>query len=230
MESMIKMNRQARQLRRRAKHLLAFTMLTALATLTATQLQAQSFAEWFSQKKTQKKYLLQQIAALQIYIGYARKGYDIASSGLNTVKDITNGEFSLHNTFISSLKAVNPAIRSNAKVAEIIALQLAINKTFNGIQTGSLSLSNQLYFKDVKDNIRDECSKDLEELLLVITSGKVEMTDDERIKRLDKVYAAMQDKSAFTQSFCNEVSLLARQRENEQESINQINKFYGINN
>ena len=37
-------------------------------------LSAQTTAEWFNQKATQKKYLIQQIAALQVYIGYLQKG------------------------------------------------------------------------------------------------------------------------------------------------------------
>lgn len=192
--------------------------------------QCQTWNEVFKQKETQKKYLLEQIVALKVYAGYLKKGYDLTSSGLQTVKGITRGEFSLHNAFISSLKTVSPFIRNNAKVAEIITLQIEIGKAFGRIKNNSLlSLSNQLYIEDVKDKVMDECIKDMEELLLVITSGKVKMTDDERIKRLDKVYAAMKDKSAFTQSFCNEAGLLIRQKENKQRSINQLKEHDGTN-
>ena len=52
--------------------------------LCAENLFAQTLAEWVSQKVTQKKYLLQQIAALQVYSGYLSKGYSIAKDGLNT--------------------------------------------------------------------------------------------------------------------------------------------------
>src|SRR5260221_4860823 len=87
---------------------------------------AQTYDEWFRQKKTQKKYLLQQIAALQVYIDYAKKGYDIASKGLNTIRDIKNGDFNLHRDFFGSLKQVNPKIKKYAKVADIIAYQVSI--------------------------------------------------------------------------------------------------------
>jgi hypothetical protein len=33
---------------------------------------------------------------LQGYIGFAKKGYDIATNGIHTVRDIKNGEFGLH--------------------------------------------------------------------------------------------------------------------------------------
>ena len=49
-----------------------------LFAIISTGTRAQTFAEWFRQSATQKKYLLQQIAALQVYIGYVQKGYSIA--------------------------------------------------------------------------------------------------------------------------------------------------------
>jgi hypothetical protein len=189
----------------------------------------QTLGEFFNQKKTQKRYLLEQIAALEVYIGYAKKGYEIAGSGLQTIRDISNGEFSLHNAFISSLKQVSPAIRSNAKIAEIIALQIAIGKAFGAVKNNDmLSPSARLYIGQVKDNVMEESAKDLEELLLIITSGKLEMGDQERLQRLDKVYISMKDKSAFTQDFCNNVKLLIRQKATELESINQLKKSYEV--
>lgn len=194
----------------------------------ATTSFGQTLAEFFNQKKTQKKYLLEQIVALKLYAGYLKKGYDIASSGLGTIKDLKNGEFNLHHTFISSLKTASPAIKNNGKVVQIIAYQLAIGRALNGASNNKyLSATNQQYLKEVKDKVMEECLNDLEELLLVIISGKVEMTDDERITRLDKIYVAMKDKSAFIQSFMTDVSLLIGQKENEQKSINHLKKLYG---
>ena len=42
---------------------------------------AQTFAEWFQQKKTQIKYLTEQIAALEQYGNYVKQGYRIAQGG-----------------------------------------------------------------------------------------------------------------------------------------------------
>ncbi|MES2418308.1 MAG: hypothetical protein V4541_08975 [Bacteroidota bacterium] len=199
-----------------------------LVLFSATTSFGQTLAEFFNQKKTRKKYLLEQIVALKLYAGYLKKGYDIASSGLDTIKDFKNGEFNLHHTFISSLKTVSPAIKNSGKVAQIIAYQLAIGRAFNGASNNEyLSATTQQYLKVVKDKVMEECLNDMEELLLVITSGKVEMTDDERIKRLDKIYINMKDKSVFTQRFTADVSLLVYQKENEQKSINHLKKLYG---
>ncbi len=53
--------------------------LVLFALLHSSGTKAQTFDEWFRQSATQKKYLLQQIAGLQVYIGYVQKGYSIAS-------------------------------------------------------------------------------------------------------------------------------------------------------
>ncbi len=215
--------------RPKVKGMLCIFLISCLLSLGSVA-NAQTFAEWFSQKKKQKEYLLKQIAGLQVYIGFVKKGYDIATSGIHTVRDIKNGEFGLHSAFFSSLKAVSPFIRNNSKVAEIIEMQLAISKSFNGIKSNELlSSSDSDYIATVREKVLDECFTDLEELLLVITSGKVQMTDDERIKRLDQVYAGMKDKSAFTQSFTGGVAMLISQKESEQRSINQNRRLYEIN-
>lgn len=202
--------------------------LVFLLLFVGTNAFGQTWGEFFNQKKTQKKYLLEQLVALKMYAGYLKKGYDIVGNGIGTVKDIKNGEFSLHSTFFSSLKSVNPAIRKNAKVASIISLQVSIIKAFKNIgDNDELKLSDNQYLIGVKDRITDDCLDDMEELLLVITSGRLEMSDDERIERLDNIYERMRDKAAFAQSFTGEVNLLIHQRKNEQKSINHLREIYG---
>src|SRR3546814_4811730 len=58
--------------------------------------QATKWKEWFRQKKTQKEYLVMQIAALQAYIQVAKRGYEIAKTGLTTIGNIKDGDFNLH--------------------------------------------------------------------------------------------------------------------------------------
>jgi uncharacterized membrane protein YobD (UPF0266 family) len=76
-----------------------FTLV--LFALLSSGVKAQTFAEWFRQGATQKKYLLQQIAALQVYIGYMQQGYSIAKQGLNTISDVNNGEYNLHKDYLA---------------------------------------------------------------------------------------------------------------------------------
>lgn len=202
-------------------------VLFVMQFLGIRSVSAQTFGEFFNQKKTQKRYLLEQLAALKVYAGYLKKGYEIVGNGVGMVRDLKNGEFGLHSAFFGSLKAVSPAIRNNAKVAETISLQLGIVRAFGTMSDHELlTVSNRNYIDGVREKVMNECAADLEELLIVITSGKVEMSDDERIQRLDKVYGSMRDKSTFVQSFTGDVGLLVRQRQNELQSISEIRRYY----
>jgi len=60
----------------------------------------------------------------------------------------------------------------------------------------------------------------------IVLSGKVEMEDDERLRRLEKVYGSMRDKAAFTQRFTGDVHLLALMRRRETEQINAIKNWF----
>lgn len=192
------------------------------------QLQAQTFNEWFRQKKTQIRYLVQQIAANQIYIGYLQKGYKIARTGLTTLNDIKHGDFNLHYAFFDSLKHVNPRIRNWARVADIAAMQVQVIKqaklTVQQSRSSKQFTSSELtYLQNVFSHLLDDCSKDMDALLAAATSGKTAMTDDERIRRIDGIYAAMQDKLLFSKSFADEAAILAVQR-NQDETDIQVSK------
>lgn len=59
-----------------------------LLSLWSLGLQAQNIEEITQQKATQRKYLLEQIAAYRLYAGYLKKGYEIAQQGLSLVHTI----------------------------------------------------------------------------------------------------------------------------------------------
>ncbi len=69
-----------------------------------------------SQNKTQKEYLIEQIAQLKIYLELTEKGYKIAKEGLTTIGQIKRGEFKLHKNRFDSLLIVNPKIGSSSRL------------------------------------------------------------------------------------------------------------------
>lgn len=188
-----------------------------------------------AQGAKQRKYLLQQIAALQVYIGYVQKGYSIAKQGLNTISDIKHGEFNLHKDYFNSQKTVNPKIKSYSKVADIIALQVNIIRVYKEAakqvkQSGSFAVSEISYINGVFKRLLDDCTKTIDALITVTTSGELEMKDDERLKRIDALYNDMQDKYTFVQSFSNEAKLLATSRISEQNDIQISRALNGVKN
>lgn len=199
----------------------------------STSVNAQTFAEWFRQKATQKKYLLQQIAGLQVYIGYVQKGYSIAQDGLDLIGDIKDGEFNLHNDYFNSLKTVNPQIKKSSKVADIIALQLKIVNVYKNAlsqikQSKTFTADELKYTSDVFSRLIDDCMGTIDELTMIITSNQLEMKDVERLKRIDALYNDMQGKYSFVQSFASEAKVLAVSRLREQNDIQTSRALNGI--
>lgn len=173
--------------------------LIAIFSSSAFVSQAQTWDEWFSQKKTQKKYLLEQIAALKVYVGYVKAGNKIIKDGTGLISNIKNGDLTLHSDHFAGLKAVNAAVAGNSKVKAIIRMHedlFASQRTTIRKATDSRQFSGaefQVLKKRYKD-ITTEADKDMEELLLVVTNDKLEMTDDQRIKAIDRLYGRMQEK------------------------------------
>lgn len=166
--------------------------------------------------------MLKQIAKLEIYIVDLEKGYSIAKEGLTTIAEIKNGEFSLHSLFFSSLQKVNPVVARYSKIAEIIADQVSIVSQFKNLlrkisSEGGINDRELKYINTVYSNLSDECSKSLNALIAVTTDGTLEMTDDERIRRIDRIYDDMKDKYAFTRDFANKSGLLIDERTNEKQ-------------
>lgn len=182
----------------------------------------------------QQRVLLQQIAALQVYIGYAKKGYSAVKKGLNTIGDFKRGEFNLHTDYLNSLKAVNPKIKKYARVTEIIGLQIKIMKGYKSlhqqIQQDDLFHGDEVdYIKRVFERLIKNCDTNLNELLTIVTDGKLEMKDDERVKRIDMIYQNMLDNYTFSESFSNETKILAVSKATELKEAKNSRVLNGIN-
>jgi len=198
-----------------------------LLLISSSVANAQTWSEWFSQKKTQQKYLLEQLAALKVYAGYLKKGYQIGNSGLSFIKGASKGEFDLHDNFFSSLKTVSPLIKNDIKVAEIIQMQLMIVKAVNSFSNvNDLGEANSAYAMLVSDNLLRECLADLEELLLLISSGKLEMDAAHRKARVEQVHKSMEQKKIFALHFVRSVKELSRSRQQEKVELKNMEGLY----
>jgi hypothetical protein len=199
------------------KKIFSVTMIFLLAGFT---IHAQTFDEWFRQNKTQIKYLVSQIAALEIYDGELNEGYTIDQNGLTDIFDYKKGEYGLHNDYFSSLKAVNPSVAGYSRISDIISYQQSIMEQFKKVLAKKNITSGEMsYLQSVYNHMTTECIKSLNELTDLVTAGTYTMKDDERIKRIDAIYADMKDKYAFTQSFTSEANLLSGERASEQNDI-----------
>ena len=229
MESIKDVGLRSAGIRQRARSLIILSLVTAISSGMAANANAQTFAEWFSQKSTQKKYLLQQIAALQVYSGYLKKGYSIASNGLGSVSGYLKSENGLHTTYYNRLKMADPVVKKDPMVKDIMSWQQDILKRTQEIdETGGMTVPEQKYLSSVNNAVLNDCDQQLITLQNVISDNKVEMSDAERLALITKIHTAMLANYRFASQFAAQVKILALRRQQEQKQVKASKRVYGI--
>jgi hypothetical protein len=178
---------------------------------------------------------VQKLFGLRQMLADLKKGYEIVYNGYSTIKDISEGNFNLHKVFLDGLLQVNPAVRNYKKVRDIISLQLKVVSEYKSAfkqfkENGKFTPGEIDYIQKVYSNLFDESVKNLEALTMIITSGTLRMSDDERLKQIDSLYEDMVDKLSFLRHFNNQTSVLALQRGKEANEINGTKKIYDLSN
>lgn len=160
-----------------------------------------------------------------------KKGYEILTKGYNTVKDLTQGNFSLHEAFLDALLQVSPTVRNYKKVGDIIAMQSkliqeqgAAYSRFQG--SGNFNSEELSYLARVYDKLIDQSLGNLDELTVVITAGQARMTDNERLESIDRIYDDLQDKLLFLRDFNSSTAVLSFQRTKEHHDVEALQGLY----
>lgn len=204
------------------KWVFVFIFITMALEPKAQSAEAQQLLlNW--EKLTQLKQILQSMY----------DGYKIIYTGYTTIKDISEGNFSLHKTFLDGLFQVSPAVRSYKRIADIVSYQVSIVKNYKAAfkefkESGWFNAQEIDHLGKVYSNLLSSSLKCLDELTMVITAGQLRMSDDERLQAIDRIYANIADQFAFLEEFNNSTNLLAFQRKTEQAEIDHSKKIRGF--
>jgi hypothetical protein len=218
------------RIERGARSLLVFALFTAICFGMAVPAQAQTFAEWFAQKKTQQQYLLQQIAALQVFSGYLKQGYEIANNGLGSVSSSLKAENGLHTTYYNRMKVAGPAVKDNDMVKDIMAWQQGILTRLRDIsRISGMTAEEKNYLESVSTAVLKDCDQQLNTLQVVIGDGKIKMSDADRIALVTKIHTAMMENYRFASGFTAQAKLYAFRRQQEQNQVKVTQQVYGVN-
>jgi hypothetical protein len=209
------------------------TIILTGCILNAASIYAQGTGGFFDQQSSKEKLMLAQIAGYETFQRELQRGYTTTENGLNTTSELKNSTYNLHNAYYTSLQQVNPVITANPKGKAITDMQQKIAGLFTAEiswqENNKLLHPDELnYLQQVYANLVSKCNLDRQELTDVLTPGKLQMTDAQRLDRLDKLYASTQDKYAFACSFTAKCRKVALQRKAEQQQKNTLKQLYGI--
>jgi hypothetical protein len=155
----------------------------------------------FSQSQDLKQLELdiQKLAQLKSMLSEMSRGYSILDKGYGSIKDLSQGNYNLHKTYLDKLLDVSVSVKNNPKTASVMNLQAQIaavcassqqmvnqSTAFNGNEKTSLITLLQ--------NIISQSYSLLDELKLVSTPGVLRMSDAERMRVIDRIENAMKEK------------------------------------
>lgn len=167
---------------------------------------------------------LEKLSQFKQILSDMKKGYEILSGGYKSVKEMSEGNFSLHKTFLDALFQVSPMVRNYKRVTAIVNYQILLaqeSKTAfkSFVTSGSFSPKEIAYFEKVYANLLSQSLGNLDELITIVTASKLRMSDDERLQAIDKIYEQMQDKLLFLRDFNSSSKILALQRAKEVNDV-----------
>lgn len=176
---------------------------------------------------------VEKLAQFKKILKNMKDAYTIIFKGYTAVKDLSQGNFTLHKTFLNGLMEVSPVVKKYKRIADIFKYQGRILKEYKGAwqqfrDDKQFNPTEIDYLGKVYTNLFNETLKSLEELAMVITSGKLRMSDDERLQAIDRIYASVVDQYSFLNEFNNNTAILSLQRKSEQAEIKMSRIINGI--
>jgi hypothetical protein len=190
----------------------------------------------FSQTQAIQQLLLdvEKLTQLKSILTELKEGYQIVSNGYTNIKNISEGNFNLHDIFLESLLEVSPAVKNYGRIKDIIDAQLTLVKEYKNAlkqfkESGEFSIDDINYLEKVYANLFNHSLDNLQTMIMVITAGKLRMSDDERINSIDAVWKEVSQELTFLRHFNNEARILCLQRAKDKNDFSTMEQLYDVN-
>jgi hypothetical protein len=190
----------------------------------------------FSQTQAIQQLLLdvEKLTQLKNILTELKDGYQIVSKGYTSIKNISEGNFNLHDIFLKRLLEVSPAVKNYVRIKDIIDAQLSLVREYkNALEqfkgSGEFSLGEINYLEKVYSNVFNHSLDNLETLIMVITAGELRMSDDERINSIDAVWKEVSQELTFLTHFNNQARIFCLQRSKEKNDLSTMKQLYNVN-
>lgn len=190
----------------------------------------------FAQSTEAQQLLLnvEKLSQLKNILKDMKKGYMVISSGYNAVKNVSQGNFSLHEAFLDGLMLVSPEVRKYRRVGDILSFQKDILseykhafKQFNS--SGLFSTAELDYLSKVYSGLFSQSLDNLDELTLILTANSLRMSDEDRLGGIDRIFADTSDKLTFLRSFNRQAGTLLIQRKAARADIDSTKDLFKTN-
>jgi hypothetical protein len=174
----------------------------------------------------------EKLAAMKGTLQQMYSGYAVLTKGYDAVKDVSKGNFEVHQLFLDGLYLVSPAVRNYPRAKDVVRDQvMLVNGCREAIglsRNPDLPPAYRSYAERVLDNLIKQSMQNLDNLTLVLTKSKLRMNDAERLSAIDGIYLEGKGQLGFLQKFSTQVRELMQLREKSERDRQFIKGIYGI--
>jgi len=152
---------------------------------------------------------------------------------LKEIADWSERQRRLYAGYYEELWQIKAAIAQYQRVRDIIARQTALVEEYRRTyqlfrQDGNFSPDELEFMNQVYQGILGESVRHLDQLLLVISPGAVQMSDGKRLTLLEQAAAQIEANYSDLRAFNAENIRLSLQRAKEQHTLQQLQHLYGL--
>lgn len=186
-----------------------------------------------AQKSKELKIQLEQLVKYQLQSSTVKEKNRIDEQGLDNIGRYKNGTSVLYSEYFKSLFKVNGNVKNSDKaqyIRDVIEeikrfFPLTISKATNSelYERGEIA-----YFLKVYENVLKDCNDIIQNLNAVTSNNQLEMTDDQRIDRIDLLHERMVNAYMFSRQFCTNIDNIKIAREKERKDSERIKQLYGL--
>ncbi|MCC8423619.1 TerB family tellurite resistance protein [Mucilaginibacter sp. UR6-11] len=177
---------------------------------------------------------IEKLTQFKAILSDMKQGYQIYQQGYGMVSNLSKGNFNLHNGYLTGLMAVNPAVRNNPRIGQIVGQQTDLISEYKRYaslfrQSGSFNSNELNYFNNVYNQLVRQSNANIDELANVTTAGQLRMSDDDRLRAIDRIYNSSTEQLQFLRFFNRKAVILSLQRSKDQNDTQTLKRLYGIN-
>ncbi len=186
-----------------------------------------------SQELQQLLLNIEKLTQFKAILSDMKQGYRIYQQGYGLISNLSKGNFNLHSVYLNGLLAVSPAVRNHPRVAGIIGQNAELLTTYQKYtrlfkSSGSFNGKEINYLSNVFSQLMQRSNAGAEDLVRVMTAGAFRMSDDDRLRAVDRIYVQSSEQLDFLKWFSRKAVLLSLSRSKDLHETAALKRLYGI--
>lgn len=176
---------------------------------------------------------IEKLAQFKMMLQGMQSQYAMLQNQYSNIKNQATGSLALHRDFIERLSSISPKVRNAGAVVRILSLQqtiIAEYRTVSNIIKGNRSLqpSELLQLQNALSNVLSAVSRNIDALTLVLSPGKLQMTDPDRLEFLNTLTTDMERQLAHIRNFTSQAQQVLQLRDRLQQESQTLRKQFAI--